>query len=229
MRRPIGAGVLLVALVFCSRAAAGAGSRSEAGCGARPLAGGRRLLQAREVRERDRRVRAGVPGQARPELSVQHRAVPPPHGQRRGGDPFLPALPEGRAERAQSRGRREAHPGSRGIASPRDAALAAPRRRRPPSRRRPSSRRRRSRRRAATLGPASPPAALDAPAPTSTPVSTTPTVENGAPSSQTESQPIYHKWWFWTGVGAVVVGGIILIAATAKHDPSCPGGVTCGN
>jgi tetratricopeptide (TPR) repeat protein len=77
--------------------------------------------------------------------------------------------------------------------------------------------------------PTSPPPALSAPAPTSTPVSTTPTVENSAPSAQTEAQPIYHKWWFWTGVGAVVVGGIILILATAKHDPSCPGGVTCGN
>ena len=63
--------------------------------------------------------------------------------------------------------------------------------------------------------------------PTSTPVSTTPTVENGATSTQTESHPIYSKWWFWAGVGAaVVVGGIILIA-TAKQDPSCPGGVTC--
>jgi tetratricopeptide (TPR) repeat protein len=64
-------------------------------------------------------------------------------------------------------------------------------------------------------------------APTSTPVSTTPTVENDAPSAQSESHPIYSRWWFWAGVGAVVVGGIILIAATAKHDPSCPGGFTC--
>ena len=64
-------------------------------------------------------------------------------------------------------------------------------------------------------------------APTSTPVSTTPTVESGATSTQTESHPIYSKWWFWAGIGAaVVVGGIILIA-TAKQDPSCPGGVTC--
>ncbi len=77
--------------------------------------------------------------------------------------------------------------------------------------------------------PTSPPSALNAPPPTSTPVSTTPAVENGAPSSQDEAQPIYHKWWFWTGVGAVLVGGIILVAVTAKHDPSCPGGRTCGN
>ena len=68
---------------------------------------------------------------------------------------------------------------------------------------------------------------LDPLAPTSTPVSTTPTVENGTPSTQNESHPIYSRWWFWAGVGAVLVGGIILVAATAKHDPSCPGGFNC--
>jgi hypothetical protein len=62
--------------------------------------------------------------------------------------------------------------------------------------------------------------------PTSTSVSTTPTVENGAPPSQSESHPIYSRWWFWAGVGAVVVGGIILIAAE-KRDPSCQEGFTC--
>jgi len=63
-------------------------------------------------------------------------------------------------------------------------------------------------------------------APTSAPVSTTPTVETGTSSTQSESRPIYSRWWFWAGVGAVVVGGIILVAA-AKQDPSCPGGFTC--
>ena len=72
-----------------------------------------------------------------------------------------------------------------------------------------------------TLSPSSNPLA-----PTSTPVSTTPTVENGAVPAQSESHPIYSRWWFWAGVGAVVVGGIILIAAE-KRDPSCPGGFTC--
>ena len=63
--------------------------------------------------------------------------------------------------------------------------------------------------------------------PTSTPVSTTPTVENGATSTQSEAHPIYSRWWFWASVGAaVVVGGIILIAAE-NRDPSCPGGVPC--
>ena len=69
--------------------------------------------------------------------------------------------------------------------------------------------------------------ALSAPAPTSTPVSTTPTVENGEAPPPTESHPFYSRWWFWAGVGAVVVGGIILIAATAKHDPTCPEGIIC--
>ena len=67
---------------------------------------------------------------------------------------------------------------------------------------------------------------LDAPPPTSTPVSTTPMVENSSAPSQTESPPFYHKWWFWTAVGVVVVGSIVLIA-TANRDPSCPGGYQC--
>ena len=75
--------------------------------------------------------------------------------------------------------------------------------------------------------PTSPSPAFNPLLPTSTPVSTTPTVENGTTSTQTESHPIYSRWWFWAGVGAVVVGGIVLIAATAKHDPPCPGGFNC--
>jgi tetratricopeptide (TPR) repeat protein len=77
-----------------------------------------------------------------------------------------------------------------------------------------------------SAGPALSPTASTL-APTSTPVSTTPTVENDISSAPSESHPIYSRWWFWAGLGAVVVGGIILIAATAKHDPSCPGGFTC--
>jgi tetratricopeptide (TPR) repeat protein len=62
---------------------------------------------------------------------------------------------------------------------------------------------------------------------TSAQVSTTPAVEIGTTSTPPESHPIYSKWWFWTGVGAVLVGGIILIAATANRDPTCPGGIPC--
>ncbi|HLK88588.1 MAG TPA: tetratricopeptide repeat protein [Polyangia bacterium] len=77
--------------------------------------------------------------------------------------------------------------------------------------------------------PLSPPpgaaSSLGAPAPTSTPVSTTPIVENTAPppqSDQSESHPIYSRWWFWTAIGAAVVGGIVIIAATRGGDPACP-------
>jgi tetratricopeptide (TPR) repeat protein len=76
--------------------------------------------------------------------------------------------------------------------------------------------------------PLSPPpsaSSLSAPAPTSTPVSPTPVVENGAPppqSDQSESHPIYSRWWFWTAIGAAVVGGIVLIAVSRGGDPACP-------
>jgi hypothetical protein len=62
---------------------------------------------------------------------------------------------------------------------------------------------------------------------TSAPVSTTPTVEKDTPSTPPASHPIYSRWWFWAGVGAVVVGGIVLIAVTANHDPPCPEGISC--
>jgi tetratricopeptide (TPR) repeat protein len=46
------------------------------------------------------------------------------------------------------------------------------------------------------------------------------------PSRQDQESPIYTKWWFWTGIGAVLAGGLI-IALSAKSDPSCPAGRTC--
>lgn len=37
--------------------------------------------------------------------------------------------------------------------------------------------------------------------------------------------PIYKKWWFWTAIGAVVVGGTVgAIAATTGGDSRMPGG-----
>jgi tetratricopeptide (TPR) repeat protein len=65
---------------------------------------------------------------------------------------------------------------------------------------------------------------LSAPSPTSTPVSTTPTVENAATPPPAESHPFYSRWWFWTAIGVVVAGGIVLLAVE-KRDPSCPGGL----
>jgi hypothetical protein len=45
-----------------------------------------------------------------------------------------------------------------------------------------------------------------------------------------ESQPIYTKWWFWTIVGAVVVGGVVTAVALSSGGtsrPPCPMGTTC--
>jgi hypothetical protein len=46
------------------------------------------------------------------------------------------------------------------------------------------------------------------------------------PPADTESRPIYKKWWFWAGVGAVVVvGGIAAAAAASGGGVTCAGGV----
>jgi len=70
--------------------------------------------------------------------------------------------------------------------------------------------------------------ALNAPPPTSSPsTDIAPIGENGAAPSQTEARPFYNRWWFWTAVGVVVLGGIVIAVVAAKHDPACPGGYTC--
>lgn len=46
------------------------------------------------------------------------------------------------------------------------------------------------------------------------------------PPSSDESHPIYTRWWFWTGIGAVVAGGL-LVLLLANRDPACPAGRTC--
>jgi tetratricopeptide (TPR) repeat protein len=69
--------------------------------------------------------------------------------------------------------------------------------------------------------------ALTAPPPATAPAGEMPPLgDAGAVSSPSESHPIYTRWWFWTAIGVVVAGGVIL-ALAAKHDPSCPGGYTC--
>jgi tetratricopeptide (TPR) repeat protein len=82
---------------------------------------------------------------------------------------------------------------------------------------------------------ATPALALTAPQPTSLPPSSgsssgssdmPPIGENSGAPSPADAHPIYTRWWFWTAVGVVVLGGIV-VAAAAKRDPSCPGGYTC--
>jgi tetratricopeptide (TPR) repeat protein len=69
--------------------------------------------------------------------------------------------------------------------------------------------------------------ALNAPAPTPPPSGEMPPLgDTGAVSSPSGSHPIYTRWWFWTAIG-VVAAGVLIIALSAKHDPSCPGGYTC--
>ena len=41
---------------------------------------------------------------------------------------------------------------------------------------------------------------------------------------RTDKQPLYKKWWFWTGVSVVVVGGVIAAVALADggHKEASP-------
>jgi hypothetical protein len=45
------------------------------------------------------------------------------------------------------------------------------------------------------------------------------------------SAPVYKTWWFWTGIGAIVAGGIVtavvLSSKSAPKSPSCTPGVAC--
>jgi len=67
---------------------------------------------------------------------------------------------------------------------------------------------------------------LSAPQPTSPSSAEIPIGENSGSPSPTESHSIYTRWWFWTAVGVVVLGGII-VAVAATKDPACPGGYRC--
>jgi len=41
--------------------------------------------------------------------------------------------------------------------------------------------------------------------------------------------PVYARWWFWTGVGAVVVGGVVtaVLLSHSSKSPTCDAGVPC--
>ena len=44
------------------------------------------------------------------------------------------------------------------------------------------------------------------------------------------SVPVYQRWWFWTGAGAIVAGAIVGIALASRRSPDCGAGVTtCAN
>jgi hypothetical protein len=50
-----------------------------------------------------------------------------------------------------------------------------------------------------------------------------------APAEMARSQPTYKKWWLWTGIGAVVVGGSVtaLLLLRRSNDPCGGVGYAC--
>ena len=57
-------------------------------------------------------------------------------------------------------------------------------------------------------------------------------IQQSAPPPQPqESPPVYKRWWFWTGIGAVVAGGVVtgvlLSKKSAPKSPACDGLGTC--
>ena len=55
-------------------------------------------------------------------------------------------------------------------------------------------------------------------------------VAQPAPPPENTDRPIYQRWWFWAGAGAVVVGAIVGIALISRKSPDCGAGVDyCAN
>ncbi len=75
----------------------------------------------------------------------------------------------------------------------------------------------------ATAAPAPPPAP---PAPSPTPM----LLDARMPEAPAEA-PVYQRWWFWTGVGAVVAGGVVTAVLLSRgggtKSPACDSGVPC--
>jgi len=71
------------------------------------------------------------------------------------------------------------------------------------------------------LPPAAPPPDLSPNGPAATLTATAPPPE--------ESHSVFTRWWFWTIVGAVVVGGAVTAVAlsSGSDKPACPTGVVC--
>ena len=55
--------------------------------------------------------------------------------------------------------------------------------------------------------------------------------QSAPPPEPQESPPVYKRWWFWTGVGAVVAGGVVtailLSSKSAPKSPVCDGSGIC--
>jgi hypothetical protein len=79
---------------------------------------------------------------------------------------------------------------------------------------------------AATAAPAVPPVAATASTPDPLGIS-----QSSPPPEPQESPPVYKRWWFWTGIGAVVAGGVVtgvlLSKKSAATRSTCDVGVAC--
>jgi hypothetical protein len=84
-----------------------------------------------------------------------------------------------------------------------------------------------------TPAPAGPPlaGAGSPPAPLAPAADTLGISQSPPPSEPEASPPIYRRWWFWTGIGAVVAGavvtGILLSRTSAPQSPACDGRGEC--
>jgi hypothetical protein len=69
------------------------------------------------------------------------------------------------------------------------------------------------------------------PASAAPPPAGTPNWSPGSPEtvSAQSAAPITHKWWFWTGLGALAAAGVIAIVASTggKDRLPCPSGAVC--
>jgi len=76
--------------------------------------------------------------------------------------------------------------------------------------------------------PPPPPAPLpSAPPPAPDPLAGAPALTAPPPSSARGEQPIYKKWWFWTIVGAVAIGGGVGAYLATRSSSSCESGRVC--
>ncbi len=66
--------------------------------------------------------------------------------------------------------------------------------------------------------------------PTWAPVAPTTGDATAAPAAhEGDASPLTHKWWFWTGIGALVIAGVIVAVAAGggKDRLPCPTGAVC--
>jgi hypothetical protein len=78
---------------------------------------------------------------------------------------------------------------------------------------------------------ANPPASLADPGSTTTSSDPLGISQSSSTPPLEESPPVYKRWWFWTGLGAVIVGGVVtgvlLSRQSAPQSPACMGVDSC--